>query len=178
MLLDVHLAQTPSVCWMLSRGSHERQQLLQCGRPQVGLWHCSAAGSCTAQLQHLLPAGRALEPQPAAVLRTNKGTRLIADVRVVLQHPSHPAGPSQAGSASHRRSRGLLRRDGLLPWQKRGTRSWSGCWLTAKDAHAKRYSTRYSRVVTQRSTDLAQSSLPSVIGRERGYSGWYDRSMA
>ena len=42
---------------------------------------------------------------------------------------------------------------------------------------AKRYSTRYSRVVTQRSTDLAQSSLPSVIGRERGYSGWYDRSM-
>ena len=41
----------------------------------------------------------------------------------------------------------------------------------------KRYSTRYSRVVTQRSTDLAQSSLPSVIGRERGYSGWYDRSM-
>ena len=49
--------------------------------------------------------------------------------------------------------------------------------ITAKDAHAKRYSTRYSRVVTQRSTDLAQSSLPSVIGRERGYSGWYDRSM-
>ena len=43
---------------------------------------------------------------------------------------------------------------------------------------AKRYSTRYSRVVTQRSTDLAQSSLPSVIGRERGYSGWYDRSMS
>ena len=42
---------------------------------------------------------------------------------------------------------------------------------------AKRYSTRYSRVVTQRSTDLAQSSLPSVIGRERGHSGWYDRSM-
>ncbi len=41
----------------------------------------------------------------------------------------------------------------------------------------KRYSTRYSRVVTQRSTDLAQSSLPSVIGRERGYSGWYDSSM-
>ena len=49
--------------------------------------------------------------------------------------------------------------------------------ITAKDAHAKRYSTRYSRVVTQRSTDLAQSRLPSVIGRERGYSGWYDRSM-
>ena len=44
-------------------------------------------------------------------------------------------------------------------------------------SRAKRYSTRYSRVVTQRSTDLAQSSLPSVIGRERGYSGWYDRSM-
>ena len=43
---------------------------------------------------------------------------------------------------------------------------------------AKRYSTRYSRVVTQRSTDLAQSSLPSAIGRERGYSGWYDRSMS
>ena len=32
-------------------------------------------------------------------------------------------------------------------------------------------------MVTQRSTDLAQSSLPSVIGRERGYSGWYDRSI-
>lgn len=42
---------------------------------------------------------------------------------------------------------------------------------------AKRYSTGYSRVVTQRSTNPAQSSLPAVIGRERGYSGWYDRSM-
>ena len=53
-----------------------------------------------------------------------------------------------------------------------GQRSTSTTWPKAK-----RYSTRYSRVVTQRSTDLAQSSLPSVIGRERGYSGWYDRSM-
>lgn len=44
-------------------------------------------------------------------------------------------------------------------------------------ARAKRYSTGYSRVVTQRSTNPAQSSLPAVIGRERGYSGWYDRSM-
>ena len=67
----------------------------------------------------------------------------------------------------------MLRRDRLLPWQKRVV----SLLITAKDAETKRYSTRYSRVVTQRSTDLAQSSLPSVIGRDRGYSGWYDRSI-
>ena len=43
-------------------------------------------------------------------------------------------------------------------------------------ARTKGYSTRYPRVVTQRSTDLAQPRLPYVIGRERCYSGWYDRS--
>ena len=115
---------------------------------------------------------------PAAVLRRGRGTRLLADVRFVLQHPSHPAGPSQAGSASHRSSRNLC---SSVTGSSLGKSVWSTAGLVAGSRQRvhipKRYSTRYSRVVTQRSTDLAQSSLPSVIGRERGYSGWYDRSM-
>ncbi|EDO26187.1 predicted protein, partial [Nematostella vectensis] len=37
------------------------------------------------------------------------------------------------------------------------------------------YSTRYSKAVTHPSTNRAQSSLTSVIGREPVFSRWYGR---
>ena len=43
---------------------------------------------------------------------------------------------------------------------------------------AKQNVTRGSRVIPQRSTNRAQPSLTSVIGREPVHSGWYERSMA
>lgn len=42
---------------------------------------------------------------------------------------------------------------------------------------AKHHSTRGSRVIPQRSTNLAQPCLTSEIGRDRVYSEWYDRGM-
>lgn len=42
---------------------------------------------------------------------------------------------------------------------------------------AKRHGTRGSRVIPQRSTNLAQLCLTSEIGRDRVYSEWYDRGM-
>ena len=136
------------------------------------------------QLQHLLLGGRALELRPAAVFvaRHNRGTRLIADIRTVSQRSQAllaPPGNTSLRQGVPRCSRGLCSREtGSSPGQQQGcVVSLSRCCVKAQGAQTKRYSTRYSRVVTQRSTDLAQSSLPSVIGRERGCSGWYDRSM-
>ena len=52
--------------------------------------------------------------------------------------------------------------------------SVSDGWTRAK---AKHHSTRGSRVIPQRSTNLAQTCLTSEIGRDRVYSCWYDRGM-
>lgn len=47
----------------------------------------------------------------------------------------------------------------------------------ASKRRAKHHSTRGSRVIPQRSTNLAQPCLTSEIGRDRVYSEWYDRGM-
>ena len=49
--------------------------------------------------------------------------------------------------------------------------------LQRKKKGQKQNVTRGSRVIPQRSTNRAQPSLSSVIGREPELSGWYERSM-
>ena len=46
-----------------------------------------------------------------------------------------------------------------------------------KKARQKWHSIRNSHVIPQRTTTRTQTSLSSVIGRERELSGWYDRAM-
>ena len=50
--------------------------------------------------------------------------------------------------------------------------------LKKKKKGQKQNVTRGSRVIPQRSTNRAQPSLSSVIGREPELSGWYERSMS
>ena len=77
---------------------------------------------------------------------------------------------------------------GARPVAGGGGKSWigggvepGGCRPAAGDGwrrgKAKHHSTRGSRVIPQRSTNLAQTCLTSEIGRDRVCSCWYDRGM-
>ena len=46
-----------------------------------------------------------------------------------------------------------------------------------KGAKTKQHGTRDSQMITQFTTNRAQTSLACLIGREGAFSGWYDRAM-